>query len=111
MMKAVSDKRLLLMASTTEGFPTSIAEAFSVGVPAISTDVGSVTSVLTDNVNGFILPKEFNDDDYVKDIEIVLKNYDRFAQAALESSKVFNAERVTKGVINDLIKLIEENAR
>lgn len=110
MMKAVSDKRLLLMASTTEGFPTSIAEAFSVGVPAISTDVGSVTSVLTDNVNGFILPKEFNDDDYVKDIEIVLKNYDRFAQAALESSKVFNAERVTKGVINDLIKLIEENA-
>lgn len=108
MMNAVSDKRILLMASTTEGFPTSIAEAFSVGVPAISTNVGSVASVLKNNVNGFILPKEFNDEEYVRDIELVLENYERFATAALDSSKLFNAERVTKGVIKDIKGMIEK---
>jgi glycosyltransferase involved in cell wall biosynthesis len=108
MMKVVSDKRLLLMASTTEGFPTSIAEAFSVGVPAISTAVGSVSSILKDDVNGFTLPKDFEDKDYVKDIETVLDNYERFASAALESAKFFNAERVTKSVIADMLELLKK---
>ncbi|MCQ2246611.1 MAG: glycosyltransferase [Bacteroidaceae bacterium] len=108
MMKIVSDKKIVLMASTTEGFPTTIAEGFSVGVPAISTAVGSVASVLEDNVNGFTLPKDFDDDVYVKYIETVLNEYKRFSDAALESARLFNAERVTKGVISDMMELIKK---
>ncbi len=107
MMKTVADKRLLLMASTTEGFPTSIAEAFSVAVPAISTAVGSVASVMKDNVNGFMLPKEFDDNVYVEYIKNILSDYERFSKAAYETSKLFNAENVTKEVVKDLLELIE----
>lgn len=101
-MKEVSTKKLLLMASTTEGFPTSIAEAFSVGVPAISTAVGSVATVVKNGVNGYYLHKDFDDMDYVKCIENVLVDYPHFVQGALESAKLFNAERVTRGVIEDI---------
>lgn len=105
-MKAVSSKRLLLMASTSEGFPTSIAEAFSVGVPAISTAVGSVVTVVENDVNGFYVPKDFDDNEYIYHIKTILENYPRFANGALESAKLFNAERVTKSVIDDIYSQI-----
>ncbi len=107
MMRVVSDKCIVLMASTTEGFPTTIAEGFSVGLPAISTAVGSVEAVLKNNQNGFTLPKDFDDEEYVKYIEIILNDYERFSVAALKSAKLFNAEMVTKGVIEDMMKLMK----
>ena len=108
-MREVSSKRILLMASTTEGFPTSIAEAFSVGVPVISTAVGSVATVVENGVNGYYLPKDFDDENYIECIKSVLADYSHFAQAALERAKLFNAERVTKGVITDIYECIEKN--
>lgn len=106
-MKTIASKRLLLMASTTEGFPTSIAEAFSVGVPAISTAVGSVRTVVENGVNGYYLPKDFDDTEYKKCIENVLADYPNYVKGALKSANLFNAERVTNGVINDIHKLIQ----
>ena len=107
MMEIVNSKRILLMASTTEGFPTSIAEAFSVGVPAISTNVGSVATVVENNKNGFYVEKEFEDADYIRHITTILEDYPRFAQAALDTAKLFNAEHVTKGVIADIESMLK----
>lgn len=106
-MKEVSTKRLLLMASTTEGFPTSIAEAFSVGVPVVSTAVGSVTSVVENGGNGYYLPKDFKDSDYIKCIINILADYSHFVQGAQENARLFNAERVTKGVIDDIKNMLQ----
>ena len=106
-MEEVSSKKMVLMASTTEGFPTSIAEGFSVGLPAISTNVGSIPDVVKNDVNGFYLPKDFDDREYVKLIEKVFNDYPRFSEAALENSKVFNAERVTQGIIDDIHRMID----
>lgn len=106
MMKIVSTKKILLMASTTEGFPTSIAEAFSVGVPVISTDVGSVTTVVENVGNGYYLPKNFVDADYVDCIDRILSDYSYFVQGALKSAKFFNAEKVTNEVIEDIKKML-----
>lgn len=106
MMKIVSTKKILLMASTTEGFPTSIAEAFSVGVPAISTNVGSVNSVVVNNENGFYVSKDFKDSEYSNCIKAILDDYARFVNSALDCAKLFNAEKVTKGVIDDINGLL-----
>lgn len=108
MMNIVSTKRLLLMASTTEGFPTSIAEAFTVGVPAISTAVGSVTTVVENGINGFYVSKEFDDNEYISHIITILDDYSRFASGALASAKLFNAERVTKSMIEDIYCLLKK---
>lgn len=109
-MKIVASKRILLMASTTEGFPTSIAEAFSLGIPAVSTNVGSVASVVENNVNGFYVPKDFDDNEYIKCVETILNEYIRFSNGALKCAELFNAERVTKGVIMDINEILDKQS-
>ena len=103
MMKLDADKRILLMASKTEGFPTAIAEALSVGVPVVSTDVGDIASIVKNGENGILLPSGFEDEDYLKAINTVLENYEHYAQNALSSSKVFNGRNVTLQVVNDIV--------
>lgn len=90
-----SNRKAMLMASSLgEGFPMAIAEALSVGVPAISTAVGDIPSYIKDGYNGYLLPMDFDPKNYVEKIYSLLENYPGFAQGALESSKIFNADTV-----------------
>lgn len=102
MLATDADKKILIMASSTEGMPTAIAEAFSVGLPVVSTAVGDIPSVVKEGVNGYLLPLEYKDEEYVETIVRIMNEYDRFAKAAYESSVLFDGERISNGVINDI---------
>lgn len=102
-----SKHRILIMASTYEGLPTAIAEALSVGVPVVSTNPGDIGIVLKNDYNGYIFPLDFNDENYRAALINILGDYDRFSKAALESSSIFDGETITKGVINDINKVLE----
>lgn len=106
MQQVDSDKRILVMASSHEGFPTAIAEALSVGVPVVSTDVGDISSIIKNNVNGFLLPPDFKNEDYATAIMNIMNEYERFSRAALESSRVFDKNRITESVINDFQEVL-----
>ncbi len=106
MLEVDSDKKILLMASTTEGMPTAIAEAFSVGLPVVSTAVGDIPSVVQNGKQGELLPVDFEDDAYIDAILRILEQYDSYSVAAYESSKVFNARNVTEQVISDINVLL-----
>ncbi|HLK28109.1 MAG TPA: glycosyltransferase [Puia sp.] len=106
LIEADSSKKILLMASSQEGFPMAIAEALSLGVPVISTDTGDISRFLVSNYNGFLLPIAFSEDDYVKSIQTILNDYERFSKNALDSSQVFKAERVSQDLINDINQAI-----
>jgi glycosyltransferase involved in cell wall biosynthesis len=106
LIEADSSKKIFLMASSQEGFPMAIAEAFSVGIPVISTDTGDISRFLKSNVNGFLLPVEFIDEDYIQSIETILQDYERFSKQALASSGVFKAEEVAADLINELNRSI-----
>ena len=106
LLEADSTKKILLMASSQEGFPMAIAEAFSLGVPVISTDTGDIPRFLKNNENGFLLPVDFREEDYIRSIETVLHEYDRFSKNALASSAVFQAEKVARALIEDIQKTI-----
>jgi len=108
LVEADSTKKILLMASSQEGFPMAIAEAFSVGVPVIATETGDIPRFLQSNYNGFLLPISFEDDEYVKRIETILMNYEKFSKNALESSEVFRADHVEKSLANDIKKYFRE---
>lgn len=109
LIKVDSTKKILIMASSFEGLPTAIAEAFSVGVPVVSNCPGDISLVLKNDYNGFLLPMDFIDEDFIESIEKVLANYDKYAQNALKSSEVFNGEHITKDIINDIMKIANSN--
>lgn len=98
--------KILLMASTREGMPTAIAEALTVGVPVVSTDVGDIKSVIKNGENGFLLSPDFSDEDYVDAISAILNDYETFSRNALATSKLFNAEQVSKGIIEDINQIV-----
>ena len=106
LLEADSTKKILLMASSQEGFPMAIAEAFSLGVPVISTDTGDISRFLKNNENGFLLPVDFREEDYIRSIETVLDEYERFSQNAMASSAVFRADKVARALIEDIHKTI-----
>jgi len=51
----------LINASDTEGIPVSMMEALSAGVPLIGPDVGGVSEIIEDGVNGFLVKSDATD--------------------------------------------------
>lgn len=49
---------LSVLASLDEGFPNSLLEAMAQQVPVVSTNVGGVSDLVTDRVNGLLVPKQ-----------------------------------------------------
>ena len=46
----------MLLTSTWENFPHAVVEGLAAGTPVIATGVGGVTEVVTDGVNGLLVP-------------------------------------------------------
>lgn len=46
--------------SESEGIPVSIMEAMSVGIPVIATNVGGTSEIVDNEVNGFLISKDFS---------------------------------------------------
>ena len=93
---------LFLMASLLEGMPTAIAEALSVGLPVITTEAGDIPAVIQTSVNGFLLPKDCSDEDYIDCISKALSDYKALSSNALTSAKMFDAEVITQRVITEI---------
>lgn len=53
----------LINLSASEGIPVSMMEAASLGIPIIGTDVGGVSEIAADNVNGRLIAPDFTDSD------------------------------------------------
>jgi glycosyltransferase involved in cell wall biosynthesis len=47
-----------MLSSLIEGLPISLLEAMASRLPVISTDVGDITTVITNNNNGFLVPSK-----------------------------------------------------
>ncbi|MHA1724740.1 MAG: glycosyltransferase family 4 protein [Promethearchaeota archaeon] len=52
--------KVLILTSRFEGLPTTILESLSCGTPVITTDVGGVSEIIQDGINGKLLPNQLN---------------------------------------------------
>lgn len=108
-LKIDASKQILVMASSTEGFPTAIAEAFSVGIPIISTSVGDIPNIVKTGIQGILLPLNYNDEDYITAILTILDKYDHFATEAYKTAQLFDKHSVTETVIKDIQRILNSN--
>jgi glycosyltransferase involved in cell wall biosynthesis len=94
---------LLVMPSIQEGFPYTLVEAFSAGIPVIASSVGGIPEALKNGYNGFLtLPKNSGDLQNALEKFICLDDATviEMKKNALETSKNFN--------IVDMVKFIEK---
>jgi glycosyltransferase involved in cell wall biosynthesis len=106
MVETNSTKKILLMASSLEGMPMAIAEALSVGVPVISTDVGDIARIIRNGENGFLVPLSFDDEAYMECIQDILGKYDHYANNALATAEIFRSDRIAAELIQDINRII-----
>lgn len=76
----------LVFPSRIEGIPVALLAALSMGVPIVASDVGGIPSVIKDQHNGLICPKE-NMSEFIHKIEFLSKN------AALREAMSRNARK------------------
>lgn len=107
LVQALSTKKMMIMASSQEGLPMAIAEALSLGLPVISTDTGDISRAIKPDYNGFLFPIAFDVQKYAEKVEVVLSDYDRFADNALISSAMFKAATVSKALGDDIDALLK----
>lgn len=85
--------------SYAEGQPISIIEAMSIGLPVISTPVGSIPEMITDLTNGILIPagdveklvdavKKMSDKDFRRSIS---KNAREIARTRYDQSQLFSS--------------------
>lgn len=71
--------------SEIEGIPVSIMEAQSFGIPVIATDVGGTSELVVDRQNGVLLKKDFQHEELLKAIDLIMENARMFRKKAKSS--------------------------
>ncbi|MBI0577955.1 glycosyltransferase [Neobacillus cucumis] len=84
---------LFLNVSESEGIPVSIMEAISFGIPVIATNVGGVNEVVIDGNNGYLLDKDFNDQQLIDAIIKITRMSENEYLALKESARRVWEER------------------
>lgn len=79
--KALDESDIFLLPSLYEGLPMSLLEAMAVGCLCITTPVGSIPEVITDQENGILVDKE-NPSLLQKTLEQVVEAPERYAKMA-----------------------------
>lgn len=95
-----------VLTSEREGFPYSVVEALSCGLPIVTSKCGDITDVIKDNYNGTIVMDYQDFRSFAEAILLLLKNpklIERYSTYALKS--VNNIEQTDVSIIwSDLIR-------
>jgi colanic acid/amylovoran biosynthesis glycosyltransferase len=55
-IKNLMDSDIFLLSSVAEALPVVLMEAQAIGLPVVTTGVGSISEIVLDNISGFIVP-------------------------------------------------------
>ena len=89
---------VFVMTSRWEGFPMSITEALEVGLPVISYDIPAMQPLVTDGVEGRIVPAFDNDTMAQTMLEVAdnIEMREKMAQAAIKKAETLSSENIAK---------------
>ncbi|WP_382397559.1 glycosyltransferase family 4 protein [Lentibacillus salinarum] len=92
--------QVCILTTKLEGLPLSIIEGMRSGIPVIATDVGGVSEMVEDNVNGYLVPKD--DIDILADrLKMLILNPNLREQMGRRSRQKYEAGFSFEGMLED----------
>lgn len=108
--KLFRESNLFLLPSYSEGMPMSVLEAMGYGLPIVASNVGGVSTIVKDNVNGFVI-NPGNIEEFSQRIIEILINKDIKKKFSLASKEIIKNEYSKEKHISKIEKvytLLEE---
>jgi glycosyltransferase involved in cell wall biosynthesis len=81
---------MFMLPSNYEGLPMVIIEAMSCGKPVVASDVGGVSEIVRNDINGYTLPNRA--ELFAEKIEEILSNDDLYARMSKSALEIFQQE-------------------
>lgn len=103
----LSESDVFVLPSRVEGFPMALCEAMAVGLPVIATDVGAVSDIIRNDIDGILVPLD-NIDALAEAMDRLMGSHElrcRLADRALEVVERFSIEKVM-GMWEKLIRKV-----
>lgn len=95
---------VFVMSSHSEGVPTSMLEAMSFGLPIVSTNVGGIASLVSENKNGYLL----NSRDPEAYVQAIRKAADLDRDAVMTFGREYvSLNHSAEAIVNEMDKYIE----
>jgi glycosyltransferase involved in cell wall biosynthesis len=104
----LTDSHFLILPSQAECFGHVFCEANSFGVPCISTNVGGITTVIKDDLNGKTFSLESSVTDYCEYIISLMDNYSDYKKLALSSFNQYQCRLAWNVAVDNAKQLMKE---
>lgn len=87
-----------ILYSGNEGSPLSVKESLACGIPVVANDVGDISEIIKDGVNGYVVRQETTAELAKFILECINKSY-YMKEACIKSITNFTSDKVNKKVI------------
>jgi glycosyltransferase involved in cell wall biosynthesis len=89
--KLFTEAHFLILPTQADCTPHVFAEANSYGVPSLATNVGGISTIIQDNLNGKTFSLSSNISEYCEYVHSLMENYDNYVELALSSFEQYQA--------------------
>ena len=97
---------IFILPSNYEGLPVVILEAMSYGKPIVASDVGGISEIVLNGINGYVVQNQAKN--FAEKIEQVLNDPIRYKQFSEESLRIYNEELTLDKMAKAYMKVYEQ---
>jgi glycosyltransferase involved in cell wall biosynthesis len=113
-LKHYQQDNIFIFPTYKEHLGLSQIEALAAGLPLISRDVGGVSDAVINGHNGFLIPYESTDQEWIEKIQYLIDHPEERERMGKNSRKLaekkFSIENFKKTIHDTILKLLEEYA-
>ncbi|MFH1005329.1 MAG: glycosyltransferase family 4 protein, partial [Bacteroidota bacterium] len=89
LIKLFLDATFLILPTRFDCTPIVLCEAASIGLPAIVSDTGGISSIITDEFNGLLMPYHSNGKDYAERIKKIVSDETKYQTMCVHSRNLY----------------------